>query len=156
MQVRTPARQPGPRVGLDDVPSRYEAKQAGLDRTLLAAYTGTHRRHTRDRPLGLHGHCIRKSTVSAGLPYRSGDYADGAAEAWETDEARGIRVYSGACAIGPAGERTAGPSAPRGSRGSRGSWDETAASDLMSIRQPVSLAASLAFWPSLPIASDSW
>jgi hypothetical protein len=31
-----------------------------------------------------------------------------------------------------------------------------AASDLMSMRQPVSLAASLAFWPSLPIASDSW
>src|SRR4051812_9731479 len=30
------------------------------------------------------------------------------------------------------------------------------ASDLMSMRQPVSLAASLAFCPSLPIASDSW
>ena len=56
MQVRTPARQPGPRVGLDDVPSSYEAKQAGLDRTLLAAYTGTHRGHTRDMPLGSHGH----------------------------------------------------------------------------------------------------
>jgi hypothetical protein len=26
----------------------------------------------------------------------------------------------------------------------------------MSIRQPVSLAASRAFWPSLPIARDSW
>jgi hypothetical protein len=48
--------------------------------------------------------------------------------------------YSGAWAAGPAGEGPAG----------------TAASDLMSIRQPVSLAASLAFWPSLPIASDSW
>ena len=53
-------------------------------------------------------------------------------------------AYSGACATGPAGEGTAGPSAG------------TAASDLMSMRQPVSLAASLAFWPSLPIASDSW
>src|SRR5581483_4021480 len=31
-----------------------------------------------------------------------------------------------------------------------------AASDLMSIFQPVSRAASLAFWPSLPIASESW
>jgi hypothetical protein len=31
-----------------------------------------------------------------------------------------------------------------------------AVSGLMSIRQPVSLAASLAFCPSLPIASDSW
>ena len=29
-------------------------------------------------------------------------------------------------------------------------------SDLMSIRQPVSRAASRAFWPSLPMASDSW
>jgi hypothetical protein len=33
-----------------------------------------------------------------------------------------------------------------------GGW----ASDLMSIRQPVSRAASRAFWPSLPMASDSW
>jgi hypothetical protein len=46
MQVRTPAREPGLRVGLDDVPSRYEAKQAGLLRTLLAAYTGTRYGHT--------------------------------------------------------------------------------------------------------------
>jgi len=66
MQVRTPARQPGPRVGLDGVPSRYEAKQAGLDHTLLAAYTGTHRGHTRDMPLGSHGHYLNKSTVSPG------------------------------------------------------------------------------------------
>ena len=150
MQVRTPARQPGPRVGLNDVPSRYEAKQAGLYRTLLAAYTGTHRRHTRDRPLGSHGCYIHKSTVSAGLRYRQGTCADGDPEAAEADaagepeEATGIRPYSGACATGPADERTAGPSAG------------TAASDLMSMRQPVSLAASLAFWPSLPIASDSW
>ena len=56
MQVRTPAGQPGSRVGLDDVPSRYEAKQAGLDRTLLAAYTGTRRGHNRDMPLGSRGH----------------------------------------------------------------------------------------------------
>jgi hypothetical protein len=66
MQVRTPARQPGPRVGLDDVPSCYEAKQAGLDRTLLAAYTGTHCGHTRDMPLGSRGHYGIKSTVPAG------------------------------------------------------------------------------------------
>jgi len=46
MQVRTPAGEPGLRVGLDDVPSRYEAKQAGLLRTLLAAYTGTRYGHT--------------------------------------------------------------------------------------------------------------
>ena len=71
MQVRTPARQPGPRVGLDGVPSRYEAKQAGLDRTLLAAYTGTHRGHTRDMLFGSRGHYNDKSTVSARLAYRA-------------------------------------------------------------------------------------
>ena len=127
MHVCTPARQPGPRVGLDDVPSRYEAKQAGLDHTLLAAYTGTHRGHTRDMPLGSRGHDIVKSTASAGLRLRAGTAPEPLA-------------YSGAWAAGPAVEGSA----------------ETAASDLMSMRQPVSLAASLAFWPSLPIASDSW
>ena len=66
MQVRTPARPLGPRVGLDGVPSRYEAKQARLDRTLLAAYTGTHRGHTWDMPLGSRGHYSHKSTASAG------------------------------------------------------------------------------------------
>jgi hypothetical protein len=81
MQVCTPARQPGPRVGLDDVPSRYEAKQAGLDHTLLAAYTGTHRGHTRDMPLGSRGHYGNKSTVSAGLPITGKTRARGGAEA---------------------------------------------------------------------------
>jgi hypothetical protein len=123
-------------------------------------------------PLGSHGHCILKSTVSAGLRLTGENHADGGPEAGATirerlgrlsysadrtirapdhAEARHIRkpgpcrsrAYSGACAAGPA-EETAGPSAG------------TAASDLMSMRQPVSLAASLAFWPSLPIASDSW
>ena len=46
MQVRTPARQPGLRVRLDDVPDRHKTQQTGLDRTLLAAYTGTHDGHT--------------------------------------------------------------------------------------------------------------
>ena len=46
MQVSTPARQTGLRVRPDHVPSCYETKQAGLDRTLLAAYTGTHHGHT--------------------------------------------------------------------------------------------------------------
>ena len=45
MQIRTPAGQPGLRVRPDDVPNRYQAKQAGLGRTLLAAYTGTHHGH---------------------------------------------------------------------------------------------------------------
>ena len=71
MQISTPARQPGPRVGLDDVPSRYEAKQTGLGRTLLAAYTGTHRGHTRDMLFGSRGHYTVKSTVSARLAYRA-------------------------------------------------------------------------------------
>ena len=46
VQVSTPARQTGLRVGPDDVPSCYETKQAGLGRTFLAAYTGTHHGHT--------------------------------------------------------------------------------------------------------------
>jgi hypothetical protein len=71
MQVRTPAGPLGPRVGLDGVPSRYEAKQAGLDRTLLAAYTGTHRGQTRDMLFGSRGHYKDESTVSAGLAYRA-------------------------------------------------------------------------------------
>jgi hypothetical protein len=63
MQVCTPARQPGRRVGLDGVPSRYEAKQAGLGRTLLAAYTGTHHGRIRGMLLGARGHYIIKSTA---------------------------------------------------------------------------------------------
>lgn len=35
-------------------------------------------------------------------------------------------------------------------------WAGLAASETMSIRQPVSFAARRAFWPSLPIASESW
>jgi hypothetical protein len=63
MQVCAPARQPGSRVRLDDVPNRYEAKQAGFDRTLLAAYTGSQHRHTRRRLLGSLGHQDNKLTV---------------------------------------------------------------------------------------------
>jgi hypothetical protein len=67
MQVRTPAREPGLWVGLDDVPYRDKTQQAGLDRTLLAAYTGTHYGRTRGVPLGSRGHLSNKLTVS-GLP----------------------------------------------------------------------------------------
>jgi len=42
--------------------------------------------------------------------------------------------------------------APAGASGAAAACD----SDLMSMRQPVSRAASRAFWPSFPIASDSW
>ena len=51
----------------------------------------------------------------------------------------------GAVAPAPSVGRTSAPSGGR-----------TSASDRMSIRQPVRRAASRAFWPSLPIASDSW
>jgi hypothetical protein len=46
MQIRTPAREPGLRVGLDDVPNHHETKQAGLLRALLTAHAGTHHGHT--------------------------------------------------------------------------------------------------------------
>ncbi len=125
MQVRTPARPLGPRVGLDGVPSRYEAKQAGLDHTLLAAYTGTQRGHTRDMPFGSCGH----------------------------DKTQVYRVRRS----GRPGEIRAAQASADGTTAAQASADgTTAASDLMSMRQPVSLAASLAFCPSLPMASDSW
>jgi len=69
------------------------------------------------------------------------DEADAYSEVWVMGPPPGC---SGDGAAGPAEEETAGSSAG------------TAASDLISMRQPVSLAASLAFCPSLPIASDSW
>ena len=49
----------------------------------------------------------------------------------------------------------AAPGPPHSGTPAAGPASSGAASDLMSIRQPVSRAASLAFWPSLPIASDS-
>src|ERR1700761_1214181 len=64
VQICTPAREPGLRVRLDNVPHRHEAKQAGLNRTLLAAYTGTRSRHTRRTPLGSRSHSKCQSTVS--------------------------------------------------------------------------------------------
>ena len=70
VQVGTPAGQPGLRVRPDYVPSRYKAKQTGLDRTLPAAYTGTHHGHTRGRLLSSYDHSSDKSTVSAGPRHR--------------------------------------------------------------------------------------
>jgi len=46
MQIRTPAREPALRIGLDNVPYCHQAKQAGLVRALLAAHAGTHDGHT--------------------------------------------------------------------------------------------------------------
>jgi hypothetical protein len=45
---------------------------------------------------------------------------------------------------------------PANSAAAPGACGSTAVSDRMSIRQPVSFAANRAFWPSLPIASESW
>jgi hypothetical protein len=56
MQVRTPAGEPGLRVRLDDVPNHHKAQQAGLNRTLLAAYTGTQDGRTSGVPPGSYGH----------------------------------------------------------------------------------------------------
>jgi hypothetical protein len=65
MQVRTPAGQPGLRIGPDDIPYRYQAKQTGLGRTFLAAYTGTHHRRIRGMLLSSYGHPSNESTASA-------------------------------------------------------------------------------------------
>jgi len=77
VQVRTPAREPGLRVRLDDVPNRHKTQQAGLDRTLLAAYTGTHNGRTRDVLPGSFGHSYNKLTVSALPRHRAGPASTG-------------------------------------------------------------------------------
>jgi hypothetical protein len=96
MQVCTPARQSGRRVRQDGVPSRYEAKHAGLGCTLLAAYTGTHCGRIRGMLLGARGHYITKSTVSAALEYRWGTTPDlpsrKAGEPGGTDGSEGHRI----------------------------------------------------------------
>jgi len=96
MQVCTPARQPGPRVGLDDVPSRYEAKQAGLDRTLLAAYTGTHRGHTRDMLFGSFGHYTKQVYRVRTSPTPGENGTDGSGESEAAEETDGSDACSGA------------------------------------------------------------
>ena len=118
MQVCTPARQPGRRVGLDGVPSRYETKQAGLGYTLLAAYTGTHCGRIRGMPLGARGHYIIKSTVSARLEYRSGTTPDlaavypGVRRGWRGS--RATESGSETCPVLPCPARTARGLAARG------------------------------------------
>lgn len=55
------------------------------------------------------------------------------------------------------GRRPPGPGSGAGTRPRRSYLPRlSTASETMSIRQPVSLAASRAFWPSLPMARDSW
>src|SRR5207253_5206393 len=51
-----------------------------------------------------------------------------------------------------------GPLLPAADAGPHGRWrcHSEWASPLMSTRQPVSLAARRAFWPSRPMASESW
>ena len=65
MQIRTTARQPGLRVRQEVIPSRYKAKQAGLDRTLLTAYTGPHNCHAWCALIGSHGHSTQQSSAPA-------------------------------------------------------------------------------------------
>jgi len=85
----------------------------------------------------------RPIRIDLGRAIGQGDHAD----------ERGSRRRSAAPAAGA--QRDVTPPhryAPRGASGAAAAWD----SDLMSMRQPVSRAASRAFWPSFPIASDSW
>jgi hypothetical protein len=76
------------------------------------------------------------------------------------ENAHGANGGDNAYSAGSAGSADAGSAAPgdaaasggTGDSGGSGGW----ASERMSIRHPVSLAASRAFCPSLPIARDSW
>ena len=108
-------------------------------------------------PFGSRGHYGDKSTVSAVLRYRPGTRATGPLVRERRREEGGTDDYSDVCAMGSADGELAGGTALSRAAGTAGSPAAgTVASDLMSMRQPVSLAASLAFCPSMPIASDSW
>ena len=151
MQVRTPARPLGPRVGLGTaIRAATRRSKCRFDRTLLAAYTGTHRGHTRDKLFGSRGHYSNKSTASARRAYPGEDRT---AQASEDGTADCVEDGTAGVSAGSAGAGSAGTGAGSGAGSGAAA---TAASDLISMRQPVSLAASRAFCPSLPIASDSW
>ena len=73
------------------------------------------------------------------------------------DGTRGTHRRSDVVESTASGQASSPPWATAVSASVTGSSGTTgAASERMSIRQPVRRAASLAFWPSLPIASESW
>ena len=114
VQVGTPAGQPGLRIRPDYVPSRYKAKQTGLDRTLPAAYTGTHQGHTRGTLLSSYDHSSDKSTVSAGPRHRMRTaLAEAAERADVPGELAEANEVAGAC---DTSDGARAPGAPSGCR----------------------------------------
>jgi hypothetical protein len=136
MHVGSPTRQFASRIGEEAVfssaPDRDHAQQLGGRSTLPATHTGAHR--------------PRASYHRESLPPPTGDLtaASGGViqppNRWE--RARRC-VHS---------ELASGSGTPPLGRASEG----FSVSGRMSIRHPVNLAASRAFWPSRPMARDSW
>src|SRR2546421_3132242 len=138
-----PANLPG--VGLDPPGPPDEAEQLRLRATGTAGGTPALRPH-RDA----HGDAHRDA-LRGPLPIRHGAPSSAGYEA----SAPSNGPASGADPPGAAAE--GGPDAARaGASRRRRASCATWLSLLMSIRQPVSRAASLAFWPSLPMARESW
>ena len=149
MHPRSPAREPVARVGLGDLtvtdPHRDHSQEDGPMRTDPAPDARSHRpleglvlgRRLPGRLTGL-----RQSSASAAPNLPGGR---------RVHPARGVATRRHAEAP-PARARAGAPGVPGGSPGA----SPGATSGLMSIRQPVSLAASRAFCPSLPMARESW
>jgi hypothetical protein len=138
MHPRTPAAEPVVRVGHGERcvagPHRDHSQEDGPARTSPAPDTRA------DRPL--RGPVLRRR-----LPGRLTGHPQSSAPG-------GLNLpgTAGAHHVGSAAHAPAPPALARaGVPASPG-----ATSGLMSMRQPVSFAASRAFWPSLPMASESW
>jgi hypothetical protein len=138
MQPRTPAGEPVARVRNDDLTvaalDRDHSQQDGPARTGPAPDARADRpldwtQRGRRLPGRLTGHKESSASPAPNLPAFAGELCAHAPAP-------------------PAGRETGAPAVAAFSAG--------ATSGRMSIRQPVSLAASRAFWPSLPIASDNW
>ena len=141
MQVRAPAGLPRVGIGHDAVPGHHEAKQARLRRPRFAANTGTNGFLPCLRQLSSCGHCL------SSLPRR---------QERGTRRGTGTGVAGYASAEAPAAFAASALAAPDAEARGAGAEAPTAPSERMSMRQPVSRAASRAFWPSLPMASESW
>src|SRR5216683_2234965 len=167
MQVRTPAMQPRSRVRNDNVPGRHQTEQVGLGRARPAPHAGagTCRRCGRiSRPLRRPPGHFRMSVYRAAASAAPGTLpADSAAAPATALEVAPTVALAGALAAVPAAPLVAAAPAPPAPGlaapappAAAGAGLSAGVSDLMSMRQPVRRAARRAFWPSLPMASDSW
>ena len=127
------ARQTAGRIGDDSVPDRDDTQQGGPVRPRPAAHAGAHRARSVGR-LGVYRALSALARGRRALPCALPPPRRVRGAAY------GALPGGAASALAPDGSGSPGP----------------AVSLRMSMRQPVSRAASRAFCPSRPIASDSW